>query len=392
MFIYVQKKTPNYLKTKGEIYMSEKLINFTDKERQMILHSILLPKGAADVEVDAFIDVCEKYGFDPLQKDIIFQRYESKGTPTVSYMVTKDAWFKHAQRQKGFKNILKGVVHEGDHFEVDVMNEAVIHRFGAKRGAIIGAWALMRTEDVNYIEFVNFNEYQKAFSGKNSLWNTMPSAMITKTAIINVIKNAYPLGIHFRGDEEIEDIKGEVNVNDAQPYLQDVPNSEQEAKVVQELQQQTYQQTTKQKTEVAEPVNTPQYNVEKVVQEEVTTENEALSDKLEVASEVAPKPLENVQTQQSDTSVTTESKSEPAQPNVPAGAYKFVKKVMRQSNQTKQPTTSVTAENENGRVTLYAIDELLNAFDGFVEGDLFKCETQLHFGTLNFIQSLEKIA
>ncbi|MGN4128123.1 recombinase RecT [Lysinibacillus sphaericus] len=379
--------------------MSQKLISFTEKERQMIIHSVLLPKGAVDVEVDVFIDVCEKYGFDPLQKDIIFQRYESKGTPTVSYMVTKDAWFKHAKRQKGFKNILKGVVHEGDHFEVDVMNETVIHKFGAKRGNIIGAWALMRTDDVNYIEFVNFNEYYQAFrgkSGKSNLWDTMPSAMITKTAIINVIKNAYPLGIQFRGDEEMEDIELEDSVNNAQPPVQGVQTGvQEETQIVQQMQQQMYQQAPEQKWDVAEPVQTPGPNEETVVQEEVATVNEPVSanTQLNVAYEEQQNgAVQNVQQLQGETSVQTQAENQPIQPTIPAGAFKFVTKVVRQSTQTGQPTTAVTAENENGRTTLYAINDLLNAFDGFVDGDLFKCETEMLFGTLCFVRSLEKIA
>jgi len=376
--------------------MSQELIKFTEKERQMIIHSILLPKGANDVEIDVFIDVCQKYGFDPLQKDIIFQKYESKGTPTVSYMVTKDAWLKHAKRQKGFKNILKGVVHEGDHFEVDVMNETVIHKFGAKRGVIIGAWALMRTEDVNYIEFVNFNEYFQAFKGKHgkaNLWDSMPSAMITKTAIINVVKNAYPLGVQFRGDEDLEYIELEsVSTVQQTESQQVVQTNVQEAQLVQQMQQQINQQTPEQQSVVAEPVKTPQSLKEETVkQEEVATVNESVSAQTNVVIEeqIAQTVQEqNVQQTQVETNVQTQT----IQPTIPAGAYRFVKKVMRQSTQTQKPTTSVTAESENGSITLYAIDDLLNAFDGFVEGDLFKCETELEFGTLNFVRSLEKIA
>lgn len=361
---------------------TEKIITFTEQEKQMIIHSYLLPEGATEVEIDTFINVCEKYGFDPLQKDVIFTKFESKNYKKVSYIVTKDAWLKHAQRQSNFAHLLKGVVYENDAFEIDFIEGTIKHKATANRGNIVGAWALLKTKDGDtHVENVNFAEYYQALSGLNksgkpNVWDTIPSKMIEKTAISNVIKNVYPLGIMFRGEEEIEmtsEMIYEPN-NDKKLYpAQTIETIEQKPQTVDK--------------DATETETSVQKNVAEPKREEVTN-NEPSSE------EVATKPTENVEIVESiekaGTSEELPSQEANKEPSVEEDVYEFLTKVNRTSA-TGITTTVVTAQTSKGQVKLNAIDEFYTAFDGFVQGDKFRCTFETRFHTLKFVTSLERI-
>lgn len=382
--------------------MTEKLLTFTEKERQMIIYSVLYPKNATDVEIDVFIDVCEKYGFDPLQGDIIFNRYEGKAGATVSYIVVKDAWLKHAKRQSDFVSVQAKAVYENDTFKMNFVEGTVEHSITANRGQITGAWARLITNDGEYVEFVNFEEFYNAFSGKANgkganIWDRVPSKMIEKTAYIHLIKNHYPLGIMFRGEEEIE--QQFYNEPTVDANADKSVSSEAIQAINEQLKQLKEEPTT---TPAAEPQNQP-VTIEGDKQEEVTDKPVGVNPQ-EVVTTVTENPIETKPTEEAQQEVTTlfENKeqatesiettiknedSEPVDPNL----FVFLKKVVRASNGTATPTTVVTAENLDGQVTLCATGEMFNAFDGFIEGDKFKAEIEVLHMTVKFVRSLERV-
>ncbi|MFS0783485.1 recombinase RecT [Bacillus sp. 1P06AnD] len=181
-----------------------KLKTFTEEQKSLIWTTKLQAARATEHDSRAFIEVCEEYGLNPLLGDITFQRFETKYGPRVSYLISRDAYLKYAMRQDDFQTILSGVVREGDHFEVDVVEGVPIHKFGAKRGKIIGAWSVVKTKTRgNTLVFPDFAEYHAALSPKNPVWNTMPSAMIEKVAQSTALKRTFPLGVVFSSEDDI---------------------------------------------------------------------------------------------------------------------------------------------------------------------------------------------
>jgi phage recombination protein Bet len=213
--------------------MTTKQIEFTQEQKSLIWNTKLVQAGATEVEAKAFFEVCETYGLNPLEGDIVFQKYESSRGPVVSYIVTRDGYQKYAMRDPNFQNMLSGVVREGDHFEVDAVQGLPIHKFAAQRGKIIGAWAVVKHKTRgNILVYVDFQEYYNAFNGKSPVWKSLPSSMIEKVAQSTALRRTFPLGVHFRSEDEvIEDIQNHVDTTSAE-----VPKQEtQQESLVDEL-------------------------------------------------------------------------------------------------------------------------------------------------------------
>lgn len=182
-----------------------KVIEFTKDQKSLIWQTKLNASNATEAEAKAFFEVCENFGLNPLEGDIIFQKFETKYGPRVSYIVSRDGRYKNALRDPNFLNLSSFVVHKGDHFEVDVMEGVPKHTFGAERGEKIGAWAVVKHKvRGNIMTYVDFQEYFKAFSSKNAVWRDLPSAMIKKVAEVEALKMAFPLGVTFRSEFESE--------------------------------------------------------------------------------------------------------------------------------------------------------------------------------------------
>lgn len=139
---------------------------------------------ATDVELKQFLHLSVKYGLDPMAREIYFSKMG--GRPSI--IVGRDGYLKVAMADPNFDGLQSYVVKEGDHFEIDVEANKVIHRFGAKRGEILGAWAMARHKRRSpVICFVDFREYR----GNTPIWTKYPSAMIQKVAEVFVLRRQF---------------------------------------------------------------------------------------------------------------------------------------------------------------------------------------------------------
>lgn len=167
-------------------------------------------KGATDDELQMFLHLANKYSLDPFAKEIWFIKrvkkvqskdgkwdyprlangdidYSEADAPTM--MTSRDGYLKIAQSHADYEGLISFPVREGDIFEIDAINYTVSHKFGAKRGKIIGAWA--RCDRAGYkpqITFVDFEEYN---DDKSTTWKKYPSAMIQKVAETFVLKRQF---------------------------------------------------------------------------------------------------------------------------------------------------------------------------------------------------------
>ncbi|WP_171046237.1 RecT family recombinase [Lentibacillus cibarius] len=188
----------------------EKAIQFTDKEKSLIWSRFIQPVNGSDAEAQHFVEMCENFGLNPLLGDVVFQRYETKRGAKTQFITTRDGLLRVATRQPGYVGPPNAnVVKEGDEFEFLPSEGDVKHKFGTKRGKIIGAYAIMKHKKHHPVAvFVDFAEYYNANSGKvNSkygnpnVWDTLPSAMIVKIAETFVLRRQFPLGGLYTQEE-----------------------------------------------------------------------------------------------------------------------------------------------------------------------------------------------
>lgn len=141
-------------------------------------------KGATDAQLQMFLALAARYGLDPFAKEIWC--VNMGGGMTI--MASRDGYLKAAQRDLDFKGLKSFVVRQGDHFEIDPANDTVSHKFGAQRGAILGAWAMAcHAKRPPVIVWAEFAEYNKG----NQVWKTYPSAMIQKVAEVMALKRQF---------------------------------------------------------------------------------------------------------------------------------------------------------------------------------------------------------
>lgn len=187
----------------------EKPLTFSTEQKKLIWTRFVEPQNGTKAESDQFIEVCETFGLNPLVNDIVFQKYGNR----VNFITTRDGLLRVASRQEGYVGApIANVVKEGDEFEFIPSKGEVFHKFGQKRGAILGAYAVMHHAKFKPVAvFVDFDEYFNANSslkrgGKGNVWDTMPSAMIVKIAEVFVLRRQFPLGgLYTREEMAIDD-------------------------------------------------------------------------------------------------------------------------------------------------------------------------------------------
>lgn len=181
----------------------DKKIKFTQDEKALIWSRFVHPKKGTEDEADHYISYCEQFGMNPLLNDIVFNRFESKNGPVAQFIATRDGLLRLATQQSDYVGPPNAaVVKEGDEFEFLPSEGAVRHKFGSKRGKILGAYAILKHKRFNPVAtFVDFDEYFQANSGvattqkgNKNTWDKMPSAMIVKVAEVFVLKRQFPLG------------------------------------------------------------------------------------------------------------------------------------------------------------------------------------------------------
>ena len=180
-------------------------VGFDSSQVELIKNTVA--KGATNDELEMFMYLANQYNLDPFKKEIWFMKFSGQTT----IMTSRDGYLKYAQLSPEFEGLISFVVREGDVFEIDASEYKVTHKFGAKRGKILGAWSRCDREGKKpFIAYVEFDEYNK----KQNVWNSYPSAMIQKVAEVFVLKRAFGInGLVTR--EEIdagEVVEEQVNI------------------------------------------------------------------------------------------------------------------------------------------------------------------------------------
>jgi len=102
-------------------------------------------------------------------------------------VIARDGYLKIADRHPSYDGLVSDVVRANDVFKRD--RDGIEHEYGADRGAIKGAYALVYRKDRRYpvYVFAPFKEYNAG----TRVWASYPSAMILKVAESMALKRAF---------------------------------------------------------------------------------------------------------------------------------------------------------------------------------------------------------
>lgn len=186
-------------------------ITFTPEELDLIKKTCI-PAKANQEHVDLFVYTCQKYGLNPLTKEIVLDIRENKNTHEKKAVIitTRDGYLKASMQDPSYNGVNGGVVKEGDTFELDPIAGILKHSFGTKRGEITAGWAVAKAKGRDTIICIaDYGEYSAANSSSYT-WQGYPSAMIQKVAEIMAMKRQFNI-TGLVGIEEIGESVESVN-------------------------------------------------------------------------------------------------------------------------------------------------------------------------------------
>lgn len=140
--------------------------------------------SVTDQEVQMFMALCKYQGLNPWLREAYLIKYSEKNPAQI--VVGKEAYMKRATSQPDFERFEAGViVQRGD--EVLELEGA----FHLPKDALVGGWAKVYKKGIDQptVSRVSIKEYSKG----QSTWTTMPSTMIRKVAIVQAMREAYPI-------------------------------------------------------------------------------------------------------------------------------------------------------------------------------------------------------
>lgn len=200
-------------------------ITFTQEHLELIKKTCV-PAKANNEHVDLFIYVCQKYGLDPLTKEIVLDIRENTktGEKKAVIITTRDGYLKAAIQDPAYNGVNGGVIRENDAFEVDPITGILKHSFGVKRGKIVAAWAVAKAKNRDpIICTADYSEYYAANS-KSYVWQNYPSAMIQKVAEIMAMKRQFNI-TGLVGEEEIGTGLLDLEVDESSIKTNDITNT-----------------------------------------------------------------------------------------------------------------------------------------------------------------------
>lgn len=325
----------------------EKLINFNQEQLNMIRYLVGVEKGT-EMECKLFVEYCETVGLNPIMRQIMFQKRESKYGPRWYPLTTRDGYLWKARTSNDFIGGPRaGVVREGDEFGFDNVTGLVNHQFGAKRGNIIGAWAVMKHKRYEPAStFVEFKEYSDA-GANNPVWRSNPTAMIQKVAEVFVMRRQFPVdGLYtveeFGVNADIDGFGEEVDISS----MLHTPLSHEAAEM------NTHTQPTNEKIEVSATLET---NTSHINQSSLERSGEAATAAIPTSVETKPEPIPTREEEKGTLAI--EQKPDDKTVTEPAAGSTLVNQEIASAQQPVTPT-SEAAKPSNGDVEIPANAEL----------------------------------
>ena len=181
------------------------LMSPTYSKEQVQLIKNTVARGATNDELALFLHYCGNSGLDPLRKQAHFVKRKSKCQEcygkgckecdrgyikVATFIAGIDGLHARAEKFSDYEGIMSGTVRSGDEFEFNAAGGTVTHKFGTKRGEILGAWATVsRHKHMPLTVYIDAAEYP---AGDSYLHKTKRGTMMEKTARSQALRRSFP--------------------------------------------------------------------------------------------------------------------------------------------------------------------------------------------------------
>ncbi|KYH35866.1 RecT family protein [Clostridium tepidiprofundi DSM 19306] len=178
-----------------------------------------LTKGndtVTDQEVVMFINLCRYQKLNPFLNEAYLVKF--KGSP-AQIITSKEAYMKKAEANHNFDGMRAGLIVQRGNDIIEVEGS-----FTLKGDILLGAWAEVYRKDRKYpyVSKVSFEEYNRG----QSTWKKMPKTMIRKVAIVQALREAFPVDLGALYMEEETNAVVDVAVeNEVQEEINEKANS-----------------------------------------------------------------------------------------------------------------------------------------------------------------------
>lgn len=177
---------------------------FKKTEVELVAKQVL--KGGTFGELQMYLSIARSLDLNPFNKEMWAYK-DSKGN--LIMFSSRDGFRKIAHNHKTFRSLNSIEVCEKDEFSMmidDNSDVKVSHKIVSvkDRGAVIGAYAILKDERGTIIEYIDRVTYDK----KYNVWASNPTEMCKKVAEAHAIKKMYSVsGLYVEDEIEVKDGK-----------------------------------------------------------------------------------------------------------------------------------------------------------------------------------------
>lgn len=165
-------------------------------------------EAITDKEAVMFMNLCKYQKLNPFLKEAYLVKF--KGFP-AQIITSKEAYMKKAEKNPNFDGFQAGLIVERDGEEVEIEGS-----FTRKKDTLLGGWAKVYRKDrkIPSVARVDLQEYDKG----QSTWIKMTKTMIRKVAIVQALREAFPVDLGaLYTEEEAEAINQANNIKNNIP-------------------------------------------------------------------------------------------------------------------------------------------------------------------------------
>ncbi|MDR1652890.1 MAG: phage recombination protein Bet [Prevotellaceae bacterium] len=149
--------------------------------------------SATDAEVVLFIAICKFNQLNPFLNEAYLVKFGGQ----AQMIVSKEALMKRAESCPEYDGFRAGLIIKRGNEIIDIEGSFLL-----VTDVLLGGWAEVHRKDKKfpYVSRVSLAEYDK----KQSTWNDKKSTMIRKTAIVQAMREAFPvqLGAMYTAEEQ----------------------------------------------------------------------------------------------------------------------------------------------------------------------------------------------
>ena len=146
-------------------------------------------QNVTNEEMKLFVELCVAHKLNPFTREAYIVKY---GNQPASLLIGKDVWLKRAMRNPKYRGHQAGLTFLGTDGRIHRREGSMVMQ-GER---LIGAWAkvYLNGYEVPLYDEVSFDEYagRKKDGSLNGQWVKMPATMLRKTALVHVLREAFP--------------------------------------------------------------------------------------------------------------------------------------------------------------------------------------------------------